>query len=200
MVVGSILGVLFVSLVRRVMVEDPDLPFPESVAASEIHKAGRRGAEAAKFLFYNLGLGALIQFLAEIQLFANDKDFHPSRRPARKERGEVGIAAAGLDRRRRHAGVGTHRESRVHRRRLHHRTGTGVPEFRGRRAGLGIPGAAADLFPGPATAKLPAGRFHDGSWIGLINGVWRYIVRPIAVGGMMTGAAYTLVPHAQRAL
>src|SRR6202046_5691005 len=75
MIVGSILGVLFVSLMRRVMVEDPDLPFPESVAASEIHKAGRRGADAAKFLFYNLGLGALIQFLAEIQLFANDKDF-----------------------------------------------------------------------------------------------------------------------------
>jgi len=28
MMVGSILGVLFVSLVRRVMVEDPELPFP----------------------------------------------------------------------------------------------------------------------------------------------------------------------------
>src|SRR6266404_3246725 len=28
--VGSILGVLFISLVRRVMVEDPELPFPES--------------------------------------------------------------------------------------------------------------------------------------------------------------------------
>src|SRR5713226_5737109 len=46
--VGSILGVLFISLVRRVMVEDPELPFPESVAASEIHKAGQRGAQAAK--------------------------------------------------------------------------------------------------------------------------------------------------------
>jgi uncharacterized oligopeptide transporter (OPT) family protein len=45
MLVGSVLGVLFVSLVRRVMVEDPELPFPESVAASEIHKAGQRGAE-----------------------------------------------------------------------------------------------------------------------------------------------------------
>src|SRR5271154_7027667 len=75
MVVGSILGVLFVSLVRRVMVEDPELPFPESVAASEIHKAGRRGADAAKFLFWNLGLGALIQILGEMQLFAPDKDF-----------------------------------------------------------------------------------------------------------------------------
>src|SRR6202049_1501977 len=75
MVVGGVLGVLFVSLVRRVMVEDPELPFPESVAASEIHKAGRRGAEAAKFLFYNIGLGAVIQILGEIQLFAPDKDF-----------------------------------------------------------------------------------------------------------------------------
>ena len=41
MLVGSVLGVLFVSLIRRVMVEDPELPFPESVAASEIHKAGQ---------------------------------------------------------------------------------------------------------------------------------------------------------------
>src|SRR5580693_1368164 len=31
--VGSILGVLFISLVRRGMVEDPELPFPESLAA-----------------------------------------------------------------------------------------------------------------------------------------------------------------------
>src|SRR5262249_50874833 len=41
MVVGGILGVLFCSLVRRVMVEDRTLPFPESVAAAEIHKAGQ---------------------------------------------------------------------------------------------------------------------------------------------------------------
>src|SRR5229473_3295073 len=75
MIVGGILGVLFVSLVRRVMVEDPELPFPESVAAAEIHKAGRRGAEAAKYLFYNIALGAVIQFLGEIQLFAVDRNF-----------------------------------------------------------------------------------------------------------------------------
>src|ERR1700693_6240632 len=77
MVVGGILGVLFVSLVRRAMVEDPELPFPESVAASEIHKAGRRGAEAARYLFWNIGLGALVQSLGELHLFAVDKDFFP---------------------------------------------------------------------------------------------------------------------------
>src|ERR1700693_2041373 len=74
MTVGSVLGVLFVSLVRRVMVEDPELPFPESVAASEIHKAGQRGGEAAKYLFYNAGLGAVVYLLGVFQLFAADKD------------------------------------------------------------------------------------------------------------------------------
>src|SRR5271156_1140868 len=37
MVIGGTLGILFVTLLRRVMVEDPELPFPESVAAAEIH-------------------------------------------------------------------------------------------------------------------------------------------------------------------
>ena len=34
MAVGGTLGILFVTLLRRVMVEDAELPFPESVAAS----------------------------------------------------------------------------------------------------------------------------------------------------------------------
>src|SRR6185437_8216118 len=63
MMMGGILGVLFVSLVRRVMVEDPELPFPESVAAAEIHKAGQRGGEAAKYLFYNMAFGGLTYLL-----------------------------------------------------------------------------------------------------------------------------------------
>ena len=75
MLVGSILGVLFISLVRRVMVEDPELPFPESVAASEIHKAGQRGAQAAKYLFWNIGLGGVVYILGKFGLFAADQDF-----------------------------------------------------------------------------------------------------------------------------
>src|SRR5690349_21753999 len=51
MVTGSVIGVLFVSLVRRFLVEDPDLPFPESVAAAHIHKAGQMGAQTAGVLF-----------------------------------------------------------------------------------------------------------------------------------------------------
>src|SRR4051812_42611903 len=75
MVTGGILGVLFVSLMRRVMVEDPELPFPESVAAAEIHKAGQTGAQAAKYLFYNMGFGAVMYFLSVIKLFPLDTDF-----------------------------------------------------------------------------------------------------------------------------
>ena len=69
MAVGGTLGILFVTLLRRVMVEDPELPYPESVAASEIHKAGQQGARAAKILFANMGFGAVMYFLSQINLF-----------------------------------------------------------------------------------------------------------------------------------
>src|SRR5205085_2576373 len=74
--VGSVLGVLFISLVRRGMVEDPELPFPESVAAGEIHKAGRRGAQAAEYLFWNIGVGGIVYLLGRFGLFAADQDIH----------------------------------------------------------------------------------------------------------------------------
>jgi len=71
MFVGSVIGIMFVTILRRVMVEDKELPFPESVAAAEIHRAGRAGTGSAKFLFSAMGLGALIQFLKEFSVFAS---------------------------------------------------------------------------------------------------------------------------------
>jgi putative OPT family oligopeptide transporter len=192
MVVGSILGVLFVSLFRRVMVEDPDLPFPESVAASEIHKAGRRGADAAKYLFYNLGLGALIQFLAEIQLFANDKDFIIRVGQLGKSVVKLGSPRQALNA----GGVTLASGPTVSPAYI----GVGYiigPElaalnFAGGVLAWGFLVPLLIFFMGPQLRTfLPAGS-SDDSWVGLINAVWRYIVRPIAVGGMMTGAAYTL--------
>ncbi len=50
MMVGGILGVLFVIILRRTLVEESGLPFPESVAASEIHKAGQSGTGGGKYL------------------------------------------------------------------------------------------------------------------------------------------------------
>ncbi len=58
MLAGGVVGILFVTILRRVMVEDRELPFPESVAASEIHKAGQGGTSGAKFLFAAMGVGA----------------------------------------------------------------------------------------------------------------------------------------------
>src|ERR1700751_4243317 len=74
MAVGGALGILFVTLLRRVMVEDPELPYPESVAASQIHKAGQQGSQAAKLLFYNMGFGGLVYLLGQFQLFNASKN------------------------------------------------------------------------------------------------------------------------------
>ena len=75
MLVGGALGILFVTLLRRVMVEDPELPFPESVAASQIHIAGQQGSRAAKILFGNMGFGGLVYLLGQFSLFSPSKDF-----------------------------------------------------------------------------------------------------------------------------
>ncbi|MBZ5609889.1 MAG: oligopeptide transporter, OPT family [Acidobacteriia bacterium] len=192
MVVGSIIGVLFVSLVRRVMVEDPELPFPESVAASEIHKAGRRGAEAAKFLFYNMGLGSLIQILGAMQFFAPDKDFF-------LRVGQLGrsvVRLGGANQTLRAGGVTVASGPSVSPAYI----GVGYiigPElaalqFSGGVLAWGLMIPLLIFFLGPQLQNfLPAGATDD-SWSGLTASVWRYIVRPIAVGGMMVGAAYTL--------
>ncbi len=192
MIVGSILGVLFVSLVRRVMVEDPELPFPESVAASEIHKAGRRGSEAAKFLFYNIGLGAVIQFLGEIQLFAPDKDFFIRVGQLGKSVVKLGnpqkaLAAGGVT----IASGPTVSPAYI---------GVGYiigPElaalnFAGGVLAWGLMVPLLIFFLGPRLHDFLPGVSTDESWLGIANAVWRYVVRPIAVGGMMVGAAYTL--------
>ncbi len=158
MAVGGTLGILFVTLLRRVMVEDPDLPFPESVAAAEIHKAGQQGARAAKILFANMAIGAGVFFLGAVKLFAASKDFLLNV-------GELGKSVVKLTKvtgaptriggRRDHLLRSGH-QSRVSRRRLHHRPATGRAELRRRRVRVGAPGAAAGLLPGTATADLPS--------------------------------------------
>src|SRR5450759_394288 len=75
MLVGGVLGILFVTLLRRVMVEDPELPFPESLAASEIHKAGQRGSQAAALLFKAMGFGAAVYFAGALKLYTVSRDF-----------------------------------------------------------------------------------------------------------------------------
>ena len=59
MMVGGILGVLFVIVLRRTLVVEAELPFPESVAAAEIVKAGQGGQTGAGMVFGAMGIAAL---------------------------------------------------------------------------------------------------------------------------------------------
>ncbi len=159
MVVGSILGVLFVSLVRRVMVEDPELPFPGirgGFRNPQSWKARRRSGEIS-VLQHRPGCGDSIS--GRDSAFRRRQGFFHSGGPARQERGEARRSAKCPGRGRCDAGIRTNRESGVHRRRLHHWPGTGVAELRRRRAGLGLDGAAADLLSRASNLHefLPAG-------------------------------------------
>lgn len=63
MMIGGVLGVLFVIVLRRTLVVEAELPFPESVAASEIVKAGQGGQTGAKYVFGAMGFAGLWELL-----------------------------------------------------------------------------------------------------------------------------------------
>ena len=59
MLVGGLLGVLFIVVLRRTLVVEAELPFPESVAAAELVKAGQGGEQTgAAFVFKAMGIAA----------------------------------------------------------------------------------------------------------------------------------------------
>jgi putative OPT family oligopeptide transporter len=194
MMIGGTLGILFVTLLRRVMVEDPDLPYPESVAASEIHKAGQQGSTAAKILFANMGFGGLMYLLGAINVFNPNNAFPVTI-------GNVGKKL--LLRTSLNPNVAT--------------TITGgttlftAPDVSPAYLGVGYiigPRLAALNFAGGVLAwglLVPLLTFTIGpyiqatqpadqqlSWTLLAGAIYFSIVRPIAVGGMLVGASYTL--------
>ena len=60
MFVGGVLGVLFIIILRRTLVVEADLPFPESVAAAELVKAGQGGHQTgAAYVFQAMGIAAV---------------------------------------------------------------------------------------------------------------------------------------------
>jgi putative OPT family oligopeptide transporter len=194
MLVGSVLGVLFVSLIRRVMVEDPELPFPESVAAGEIHKAGQAGAKAAKYLFYNMAFGASVFLSGAFGLFAADRDFFFS--VGTLGRSSLRLGPLGSTQILQAGGVSTCAAPTVSPAYI----GVGYiigPElaalnFSGSVIAWGLLIPLLIFFLGPQLqAFLPQGATEE-NWLGLANAVWRFIVRPVAVGGMMVGTCYTL--------
>ncbi len=59
MLIGGLLGILFVIVLRRTLVVEAKLPFPESVAAAEIVKAGQGGQTGASLVFGAMGMAGL---------------------------------------------------------------------------------------------------------------------------------------------
>jgi len=199
MVVGGILGILFVTMLRRVMVEDRELPYPESVAASEIHKAGQRGAAAARQLFEAMGVGALVKLLSELKIFTASNDFI-------LKVGEVGRSIVRLGFKKdafavTAGGVSTVSAPAV----APAYVGVGFiigPElaalnFAGGLLAWGLFVPMLVFFLGPGlidsfAASIGSSPQAESTWIALADHIWKFIVRPIAVGGMLVGACYTL--------
>ena len=194
MVIGGFLGILFVTLLRRVMVEDPELPFPESVAASEIHKAGQQGSQAAKILFANMGFGGLIYLLGAINVFSPNNTFNINIGALGKKlllrtstNPNVAITTTGgatlftgPDVSPAYLGVGYIIGPRL-----------AALNFAGGVLAWGLLVPLLTFLVGPyIQAAQPDGQ--PISWQLLAQAIYFSVVRPIAVGGMLVGASYTL--------
>jgi putative OPT family oligopeptide transporter len=189
-----LLGVLFCSLIRRVMVEDRTLPFPESVAAAEIHKAGQAGAQAAKHLFVSMGVGAAAFLAGAFKFFSPDKDFifHVGEIGTSKIRLGAGAASPSVAT----GGVTLFAAPSISPAYL----GVGYiigPElaalnFSGGVIAWGLMVPLIIYMLGPQLSTILPPGSGDAGWESMVISVWRFIVRPIAVGGMLVGTVYTL--------
>ncbi|MBN2206668.1 MAG: oligopeptide transporter, OPT family [Candidatus Aminicenantes bacterium] len=195
--VGGLLGILFVTFLRRVMVGDPELTFPESVAAAEIHKAGQKGSAGAKHLFGAMGLGALLYALGVVQLYAASKDFvirigtigksfvrlgTAADAPRLDAGGTVAVAGPGVYPA--YIGVGYIIGPRL-----------ASLNFAGGVLAWGLFAPLLMFFFGPQLVERfygPGVALSAVVWPDLVTNVWKFIIRPIAVGGMLVGAGYTL--------
>jgi len=193
MVIGGTLGVLFVTLLRRVMVEDPELPYPESVAAAEIHKAGQQGSKAAKILFANMGFGAFMFLLGALNIFGATNKFHVKIAELGKKvllrtadnpnvtttitGGATLFSAPDISPA--YLGVGYIIGPRL-----------GALNFAGGVLAWGLLVPLLTFIAGPYIQAAQPGKPLD--WSLLAGAIYYSIVRPIAVGGMLVGASYTL--------
>jgi len=186
MLIGGVLGVLFVIILRRTLVEEADLPFPESVAAGELVKAGQSGATGAAYVFSAMGIAALWELV---------KNSH-------------GIQLV-LDHTRTFLRFGSSKIELFGREVTYYggfllESPAASPLL----VGVGFivgPQVSYILFAGAMTGwlllvpicvfmnpELTAGLSANSDWINLSEEVWLRQVRPIAVGTMIVAAFYTL--------
>ncbi len=187
MAIGGMLGVFFVIILRRTLVEDAGLPFPESVAASEIHKAGQKGATGGKYLVIAGLTAAAVELLKNasgIRLLGNTMTGFWDWGAARIDQGRTLISE--------YAGG------------VHLSTPSASPALLGVGYIIG-PRLAAVVFAGGVLGwwcLVPVMAFlnrdlvplaAEQGWSAVMtNVVWQTMVRPLAVGTMVVGAVWTL--------
>ena len=207
MLVGGVLGVMFVILLRRILVEESGLPFPESVAAAEIHKAGQGGGTGAGYVFGAMGLSALIELFKNSKGLQAFKGYQAYASIAAEKAKLVlypdpktgaGTAEIGM-------GGGWLAE-----------TPSASPALWGvgyiigpRLASIAFSGGLLgwalfvplvmmfapgllDFVSAQSVADGAASATNGDANLYLATGIWTYVVRPFAVGAMLIGAAYTL--------
>ena len=194
LLIGGLLGILFVILLRRTLVVDADLPFPESYACFEIVKAGQKGESGARYVFGALGLGMLVEILKNgsgLTLVRETSEyffqfprsvvhhFFPSREAMGSIEHTGGVAISTPAASPALIGVGFIIGPRL-----------AAINFAGGVLAwfVFIPLA---LFLNPEFGHQLGGQVEP-EWSDMAFTVWYNIVRPIAVGAMLVGALYTL--------
>ncbi len=196
LLVGGVLGVLFITLLRRTLAVDADLPFPESRACAAIVRAGQAGESGAKYVFSAMGLGMLIQVFkdgAGLRLFRESVElfrqlpasvihhFDSSRNALGdvEHRGAFSFATPSVSPAL--IGVGYIIGFEL----------SAINFSGGVLAWLVFIPLAFFVNPGLATQLAPAagGAAPEAE---VIFSVWYNVVRPIAVGAMLVGAAKTM--------
>lgn len=190
---GGILGVLFVALLRRVMVEDKDLPFPESVAAAEIHKTGRSGSGGSKYLFGAMIVGAVVKIAGEIKLFATSWITFVKTGVVGLSSGltrDAGFVLGGPNISPAYFGVGYIIGPRLASLNFAGSVmawGLMVPMFL-----LLIGGDFVQGFAGEGVDINSVSPESTNAWLSAATIVWKELVRIIAIGGMLVAACFTL--------
>lgn len=195
LLVGGLLGILFVIVLRRVLVTDAELPFPESYACFEIVRSGQKGEGGANYVFGAMGIGALIELLK-----------NSSGLPFFRERIDVFIQFP-------KSVIRHFSSSHDHLGNITHGGGISFTTPLASPALMGVgyiigPRLASINFSGGILAWLvfiPLALFLNPSlrqqlliegssvpWSDVVYSVWYNQVRPVAVGGMLIGALYTL--------
>jgi putative OPT family oligopeptide transporter len=186
MLIGGVLGVLFVIILRRSLVEEAELPFPESVAAAEIVKAGQGGQTGAVYVFSAMGLAALWELFKNSNGLYMVKDYVRDFFPMASSK----ITMLGKEI---NYGGGFLFESPAASPAL-----VGVGFIVGMRVSAVLFAGAvsgwlflvpAFVFLNPDLSNLVA---TGSSWIDVSMEVWMRQVRPLAVGTMIVAAFYTL--------